>query len=214
MMTSTATVRTGTAIVRRVCVAFVILLGMGGLDTGAPNLTAQLAPSPIANCPPAPDLTAPLQEIVSDGQGRVRGTIVLADGRQGFPRSATRCIQQLLRFYQKTEMPIPSTPDVPRPTPGPTIRARLGDVVQLLFLDQINVLDYGASPDSIDKGEKGECDSSSTGYPTSAGDTFPNCFHGSTSGNIHFHGTHTNPNGTGDNVFLTIRPSPWNNDKP
>ncbi|HLL76321.1 MAG TPA: multicopper oxidase domain-containing protein, partial [Pyrinomonadaceae bacterium] len=31
-----------------------------------------------------------------------------------------------------------------------------------------------------------------------------NCFHGSTTANIHFHGTHTNPNSTGDNVFLEI----------
>ena len=40
------------------------------------------------------------------------------------------------------------------------------------------------------------------------GDTFPDCFHGSSTGNIHFHGTHTNPNGTADNVLLEIRPSP------
>ena len=39
-------------------------------------------------------------------------------------------------------------------------------------------------------------------------DTYPNCFHGSTSANLHFHGTHTSPSGTGDNVFLNIRPSP------
>ena len=43
---------------------------------------------------------------------------------------------------------------------------------------------------------------------------FPDCFHGSSTGNIHFHGTHTNPNGTGDNVFLEIRPSPIVNGKP
>ena len=54
----------------------------------------------------------------------------------------TRCVQQLLRFYQKTEMPLSRRPRA-APTPGPTIRARLGDVIQLLFLNQINVLDYG-----------------------------------------------------------------------
>jgi FtsP/CotA-like multicopper oxidase with cupredoxin domain len=40
------------------------------------------------------------------------------------------------------------------------------------------------------------------------GDTYPDCFHGSSTGNIHFHGTHTNPNGTADNVLLEVRPSP------
>ncbi len=213
MMTATATVRTGDAIVRRACVAFLLLLTFAGLDTSAPDLTAQIAPSPVANCPPAPDLSAPLTEIVSDGRGRTRGTIVLADGRQGFPLSNIRCVQQLLRFYQTTEMPIPPTRIVPRPTPGPTIRARLGDVIELLFLNQINVLDYGDSIDVWESG-RGDCDSTNTGYPAKAGDTYPNCFHGSTSGNIHYHGTHTNPNGVGDNVFLTIRPSPWSNGKP
>src|SRR5262249_5299367 len=58
------------------------------------------------------------------------------------------------------------------------------------------------------------CDSSSAGYPESAGDIYPNCFHGSSSGNIHFHGTHTNPNSVGDNVFLNLRPSPWSNGTP
>jgi hypothetical protein len=39
-------------------------------------------------------------------------------------------------------------------------------------------------------------------------DRYPDCFHGSSTGNIHFHGTHTNPNGTADNVLLEVRPSP------
>ena len=90
------------------------------------------------------------------------------------------------------------------PVPGPTLRAKLGDLVQLTFLNQIDPGDYG---DSIDRGERGQgCDESSKPYPGL--DTFPDCFHGSSTGNIHFHGTHTNPNGTGDNVFLEIRPSP------
>jgi FtsP/CotA-like multicopper oxidase with cupredoxin domain len=38
-------------------------------------------------------------------------------------------------------------------------------------------------------------------------DEFPDCFHGSTTGNIHFHCTHTNPGTTGDNIFIEVRPS-------
>ena len=46
------------------------------------------------------------------------------------------------------------------------------------------------------------CDISSPGdpqlgYPLLGGDAFPDCFHGSSTGNIHFHGTHTNPDTTG-----------------
>lgn len=211
-MTSTPTTGTVAATLLTACVA-VLLAGVAGLDTSAPVNAEQIAPSPVADCPPAPDLSAPLTEIVSDGQGRTRGTIVLADGRQAFPRSNTRCVQQLLRFYQTTEMPFNPTPPAPLPTPGPTVRARLGDVVELLFLNQINTLDYGQSIDVWESG-RGDCDSTSTGYPAKANDTYPNCFHGSTSGNIHYHGTHTNPNGVGDNVFVEIRPSPWANGKP
>ena len=45
-------------------------------------------------------------------------------------------------------------------------------------------------------------------------DQFPDCFHGSSTGNIHFHGTHTNPTTTGDNIFIEVRPSPRKNNQP
>jgi FtsP/CotA-like multicopper oxidase with cupredoxin domain len=38
------------------------------------------------------------------------------------------------------------------------------------------------------------------------GDGAPNCFHGSSTTNIHFHGTHVTPDGLGDNVLLQLRP--------
>jgi FtsP/CotA-like multicopper oxidase with cupredoxin domain len=108
---------------------------------------------------------------------------------------------------------VPPTPVTPpnqygQPLPGPTLRARVGDLVQLTLLNQI---DTGVFPYSIDRGEmspQGGCDQT-TLYPgTGPGaDTYPDCFHGSSTANIHFHGTHTNPNTTGDNVFLEIRPS-------
>jgi FtsP/CotA-like multicopper oxidase with cupredoxin domain len=98
--------------------------------------------------------------------------------------------------------PLPPGPYLD-PVPGPTLRARLGDIVQLTFLNQI-----GSGPywDTIDRGEKGQgCDRSAAPYPGL--DEFPDCFHGSSTGNIHFHGTHTNPGTTGDNVFIEVRPS-------
>ncbi|MFL5255430.1 MAG: multicopper oxidase domain-containing protein [Rhodopila sp.] len=96
--------------------------------------------------------------------------------------------------------------------PGPTLRARVGDLIQLTLLNQIGL---GAYWNSIDRGEKGQgCDVSVAGKSKSGAtinypglDRFPDCFHGSSTGNIHFHGTHTNPNATGDNVFIEVRPS-------
>ena len=35
----------------------------------------------------------------------------------------------------------------------------------------------------------------------------PNCLHGSSTSNLHFHGTHTTPNTTGDNILLFVRPA-------
>ena len=100
--------------------------------------------------------------------------------------------------------------DFPDPVPGPTLRARLGDLVQLTFLNQINANDFG---NSIDRGERGQgCDESTRPYPGL--DVFPDCFHGSSTGNIHYHGTHTNPSTTGDNVFIEVRPSVRENRQP
>ena len=42
--------------------------------------------------------------------------------------------------------------DFPEPIPGPTLRARVGDLIKITFLNQIQTKHYGAS---IDKGEKG-----------------------------------------------------------
>lgn len=86
------------------------------------------------------------------------------------------------------------------PIPGPTLRARVGDQVQVLFLNQINPQDFSNSQDLA------QCDISSNGYPGS--DTFPDCIHSSTTTNIHFHGTHTTPSTTGDNVLLQILANP------
>jgi len=109
--------------------------------------------------------------------------------------------------------------DVPAnaPVPGPTFRANVGDTIQITFLNQVKV---GHFSNSLDKGERGEtpgCDETPLDpkppnfppdkkwYPYE--DTFPNCFHGSSTTNIHYHGTHVTPSTTGDNVLIFIRPS-------
>jgi FtsP/CotA-like multicopper oxidase with cupredoxin domain len=191
---------------------------------------ATQTPSPGASNPcPAP-LTVgqrflPVPEIISK-DGKLRGTVVLSDEQEWMafrvPQSApsdqsrSQCLPQYVRIFRELGA-IPTLASVPSgpyskgsyavPRPGPTLRARIGELVQLTFINQINPANFG---DSIDRGETGRgggCDESSSGYPVKIGDKFPDCFHGSSTGNIHFHGTHTNPNSTGDNVFLEVRPS-------
>ncbi|HEY2324379.1 MAG TPA: multicopper oxidase domain-containing protein, partial [Thermoanaerobaculia bacterium] len=84
------------------------------------------------------------------------------------------------------------------PMPGPTLRAHVGDVVNLTFL---NSIDANKFPNS-DQG----CDATNV-YPGKTGDEYPDCFADSVFTNVHYHGTHTSPNTTADNVFLVIRPT-------
>jgi FtsP/CotA-like multicopper oxidase with cupredoxin domain len=204
---------------------------------GALTLIAALLPqmrtahAQYVDCPPAIDLTderAKLPEIVSQ-DGRLRGIIVAADAQriQVLTKpNETKCVPQLRRFYQKGESLAPMDVNkVSPPIPGPTLRAKLGDIVELTFLNQIDTLDYGNTIDRWENLPAGQnkpgagCDSvtNGTGYPklpSGIFDEMPNCFHGSTTGNLHFHGTHTSPISTADNVFLGIRPSPRENGVP
>ena len=108
----------------------------------------------------------------------------------------------------------PTTKGVP--SPAPTLRARVGERVQITLLNHVNVKNF---PGTLDVAEQGQaCDQNKSVGPggtsvnTYPGDPSfenpPNCFHGSSSTNLHFHGAHTSPSGISDNVLLTIRPSP------
>jgi FtsP/CotA-like multicopper oxidase with cupredoxin domain len=220
------------------------VISQNGFLLGTAALTAivlmQLRPAQAqytTACPAGLDLSlTQLPEIVSR-DGRLKGTIVLADGprSQVLPATGSQgpnpppptCVPQLRRFYQTMESTGSTNgngANAPPPIPGPTLRASLGDVVELTFLNQIDPLDYGGSIDRWENLKAGEadvpgagCDSVNNGYPklnATTYDTMPNCFHGSSTGNLHFHGTHTSPMGTADNVFLGIRPSPRPNDGP
>ncbi len=100
------------------------------------------------------------------------------------------------------------------PLPGPTLRAQLGDQIEITYLNQIDVSQFPKG--TIDLAETGELTPCAPTkdtegvklYPEGAGDHFPNCFHGSSTVNMHFHGTHVTPDGLGDNVLLQLRPRP------
>ena len=125
------------------------------------------------------------------------------------------CFPQWVRAYRRSAPTNwnPTSQQLTNPMPGPTLRARVGDIVALTFL---NVIDASKFPGTDDN----RCDQVGQGgsiYPGTAGtgkdpDTYPDCFAGSVYTNVHYHGTHTNPNSTGDNVFLQIRPSPRKTD--
>jgi FtsP/CotA-like multicopper oxidase with cupredoxin domain len=177
---------------------------------------------------PCPAEQQPLVKIpeLASQDNKLRGTIVLSDEQEriavrqpsntlpGDPGTVTKCQPQYvrtLRGVNASPAPAPSASPYPDPMPGPTLRARVGDLIQLVFINQINPGHFGRS---IDNGETGVgCDQTPGIYPQGGAinDQYPDCFHGSSTGNIHFHGTHTNPNSTGDNVFVEVRPLPRDN---
>lgn len=110
------------------------------------------------------------------------------------------------------------------PLPGPTLRGRVGDQVEITFLNHVDVADFAQTGKDLDKAETGQgdgCDElfAKDGddqiqrlYPDIAGDASTpgsprHCFHASSTANLHFHGTHVTPDGLGDNVLLQLRPS-------
>jgi FtsP/CotA-like multicopper oxidase with cupredoxin domain len=93
-------------------------------------------------------------------------------------------------------------------TPGPTLRARVGENVKLSLYNKIDdsQFSYTFVTDKT-QGSYG-CDLNASNPATYPGpDQFPNCFHASSTANLHFHGTHTSPDGTGDNVLLQLMPN-------
>ena len=183
-----------------------------------PTGAQEYIPQQYIPCPPEQQSLLQIPELAAVGN-ILRGTIMLSDEQQaipfryppqskpGDPGSVIRCQPQYvrtLRGVNATPAPPAPTGQFPNPMPGPTLRARVGDIINLTFINQINAAHFGRS---IDNGETGVgCDK-----PVPPGDVFPDCFHGSSTGNIHFHGTHTNPNTTGDNVFVEVRPLPRDN---
>ncbi|MGH8589121.1 MAG: multicopper oxidase domain-containing protein [Gammaproteobacteria bacterium] len=178
------------------------------------------------NCTPGRDLIT-IPEIKSK-EGRLQGVVTLSDEERSLAGSATGapCDTQQLRFFkgystQEPRKPWPSTGDI---LPGPTLRARVGDLVELAFLNQVNPSNFPNTLDQQDRGKTDGCDTAKARrrnepsksvqiYPLNVqgnqppGDTYPNCLHGSSTANIHFHGTHTTPSTTGDNVLLFVRPA-------
>ena len=176
----------------------------------------------IVACPAQQDSLITIPQIASVG-GKLRATLKLADtvrtlwGSGGDPR----CAQQRIRYLRgSSALGSPAWPSGPEPIPGPTFRARLGDLVEISFFNQINTSNFANTLDKGDVGTQTSCDqfttstsSSASKYGSAGGDAMPNCLHGSSTTNVHFHGTHTTPSTTGDNVLLFIRPALRTNGK-
>jgi len=100
---------------------------------------------------------------------------------------------------------------------GPTLRAAVGDTVQLIFFNRIDPSQFSLTSTTSMSGE--DCDTAVNTkgvqtYPPAdknpdgtPAEAFPNCFHASNTANLHFHGTHVSPSGFGDNVLIGVLPN-------
>lgn len=197
-----------------IAIAVAVMLGLSSLAT--PPTRAQNLGSPaFAN---------PSEIRDRSGEKRLRGVIELTSGQYQIPNVGLEWMRQ----FRGWDPALPKPNFGPNLAPGPTLRAHLGDVVEISFL---NMIDDSVFPYSFvtSKGEGGGtstpefsgvgCDKVDKSvlnnqtppqlvaepyYP--GNDKFPNCFHGSSTANLHFHGAHTSPDGVGDNVLVQVLP--------
>lgn len=180
-------------------VVFAALLPLTFVIT--PPASAQLG-SPAFENPPE----------LASRKKRLRATMEIINGVFSVPSLKTEQYRQFRGRY-------PESPLIPGSvvSSGPTLRARLGDQVQLTFLNKVDESQfpytYVTGKDKPPFSDLG-CDQAGLPNPTTgkfpypANDIYPNCFHGSNTANIHFHGTHTSPDGLGDNVLVQVLPDP------
>jgi FtsP/CotA-like multicopper oxidase with cupredoxin domain len=152
----------------------------------------------------SPDFANPNEIRYRAAEKRLRGVMLMRSGKYSIPNVGTATLRQYRGWDAAT--PAPDLTNDNTIAPGPTLRARLGDTVEISFLNKIDdrqfayTFDTNSTPGRSSFG----CDQSGTIYPGK--DIFPNCFHGSSTANIHFHGTHTSPDGLGDNVLVQVMP--------
>ncbi|HEX5724184.1 MAG TPA: multicopper oxidase family protein [Longimicrobiaceae bacterium] len=130
--------------------------------------------------------------VVSSQNGRLTARLeVFLDTLAQVPDTDGQYQRMSLRSYRLT-LANGTAYDV-KGFPGPTFRVFPGDSVEILLVNRL----------------KRETSTGCAHYPAvdslPARDTFPNCFHGLNDTNLHFHGFHVTPRGTGDNVLEPVK---------
>jgi FtsP/CotA-like multicopper oxidase with cupredoxin domain len=164
-------------------------------------------------CSPGQPLV-PIGEITSNGN-TLQAVLKVVNGARQVP-TVNGNKNVMLRYYSGYNS-MHNTQGWPpnnrlAPGPGPTFRCKLGDQVQIAFMNKVNVSAFPASTFNGENGTSTGCDEGTTNtdqnwYPMTTGDLFPNCFHASSAANVHFHGLHVSPSTTGDNVLVNIWPN-------
>jgi len=177
------------------------------LKTAPVYASSGCAPTPL----PPNELVNP-GEIVSNSAGVLQSVMVVKGEERTVPTVSGK---YMLRSYEGYRgFKIDPAQRVTKPGvygPGPTFRASVGDTIQIALLNHISSAQFSETPD-------GSCDTTTdasgnqlyrdTPKAPSQRDEFPDCYRGSNTTNMHFHGTHVSPNAFSDNVLIEILPDP------
>ena len=186
-------------------------LGVSLADVLGPlDMLAQTPP----NCSTAGAAFVPVVEFVSKNKKLLVEMSVKATEKsvatiagQGY-----QCRSMKVRYYEGQDLNNPSSkwPVNPvLPGPGPTLRMRVGDGVDVKLHNAINPAVFGKTTPNdmacnVETTFNPQTQQSTPLYPGT--DTPPSCLHGNNLTNMHYHGTHVTPNGTGDNVMVDVVP--------
>jgi FtsP/CotA-like multicopper oxidase with cupredoxin domain len=191
-------------------------LALGELVLLSPlEAAAASTPTNCTDLPGAPasnpgDLFKPVAEFASKG-GRLYVGITVVGGWKKVAVIADagyQCRTMLLRYYEGRDLNSGSKsskwPLEPHlPGPGPTLRAKVGDIVDVHLLNDIKPADFAKT--SLESCDIRINPTSATPYYPGT-DTPPSCLHGDNVTNMHYHGTHVTPDGSGDNVMVDVAP--------
>jgi FtsP/CotA-like multicopper oxidase with cupredoxin domain len=176
---------------RPAVLAAVAAAALGAALAGSAPARLAFARSAAAPAPVAADSGDTLRHVrvVSSVRGKLNVRLEVVKANIPVPYGGTAT--QSLRAYRLTSANGVNYNDSAS-YPGPTFRIRRGDTVRVLLVNRLSnpnnstCMSYPAANEGLDK--------------------FPDCFHGPDWSNIHYHGFHVTPGGTGDNVLLQIAP--------
>src|SRR5258706_13179773 len=134
---------------KRIAIAFLIGLMAQAVTAQAP---AAAAPANSVPCPAIGQEIASLPEADADPTTHILQATIYTAAEQvrltdGVYGKAVNCYPQWIREYKlmTSPTPPPASTSLPDPTPGPLLRASIGDLVQITFL---NLIDPNKFPNS------------------------------------------------------------------
>lgn len=202
--------------------SLLLILALAGSTAGAQApppapATPAATPAKASACPP-PTLQPLVEPVELKAQGGVLSTtfVVALQNHSCVPiadANGTFSMQPLtLRTYGFPATPGSST--LTWSTPGPTLRLRRATTATSNDGDRLRILLNNQLPPNPTTGNTcspvcpAGTNCSATPQPKccQAQETFPACFHGDNSTNLHFHGSHVSPQSPQDYVLLELQP--------